>query len=386
MIKSFQFYSAGRIIFGSGTFQQIGKLAAEFGKKVLVVTSQGSLRQTGVLAQLEKSLQETNCQFDYFSKVTAEPTVEMVDEGAVLARKNSYDLIIGIGGGSQIDAAKAISGLATNHGSVLDYLEGVGTGATIKLTALPCIAIPTTAGTGAEVTKNAVIASRKLKFKKSLRSPYLIPDIALVDPVLTQTLPPQPTAFSGMDALTQCIESYASQKSQALTDILALQGIKLGARSLLKAFQDGTNLEAREEMAFCSLLSGLSLANAGLGAAHGLGAALGALFGISHGLACAVMLPKIMHANYETLPEKFAQIGEALTGQRFTSSEAAAKAGVVFIQNLANQLAIPKRLGELGIKPADIPAIVKNSGGSSMSGNPRQFSAAELTQLLTEML
>jgi len=214
----------------------------------------------------------------------------------------------------------------------------------------------------------------------------LLPRIALVDPELTLTLPPEPTACSGMDALTQCIEAYVSKKSQPFTDMLALEGIRLARQSLLLAFQNGQNLAAREEMALCSLLSGMSLANAGLGAAHGVGAALGALFEIPHGLACAVMLPPVMQANYKSAMEKYARVGEILTDKTFKSPENAAKAGIEFIYQLRKDLKIPESLGALGISSSDIPWLAKNSGGSSMSGNPQQFGEEELIRFLNDLI
>ncbi len=382
-MKSFEFMSANRIIFGTGNFNQLGQLADQSGKKTLIVTN---LPAGKILERLEKQLMEKQIKFDYFSNFKGEPTVKLIDEGAGYTRSEKFDLIIGIGGGSAIDSGKALSGLATNPGSVIDYLEGVGTGAEIQQPPLPYLAIPTTAGTGAEVTKNAVIASPELKFKKSMRSPLLLPRIALIDPELTLTLPPEPTAFSGLDALTQCIEAYVSRKSQPFTDILALEGIRLARRSLLIAFRDGQNLAAREEMALCSLLSGLALANAGLGAAHGIGAALGALFEIPHGLACAMMLPPIMQANFDCALEKYARVGEILSAKSFASLKDAAKAGIDFIFQLRHDLNIPESLGKSGIKQSDIPLIAKNSGGSSMSGNPRQFTENELMQLLNDLI
>ncbi len=382
-MKSFEFMSANQIIFGTGNFNQLGQLAGQLGKKVLLVTN---LPAGKILERLEKQLLEKQIKFGYFSNFKGEPTVRLIDEGTRHTRSEKFDLIIGIGGGSAIDTGKALAGLATNPGSVSDYLEGVGTGAEIKQSPLPYLAIPTTAGTGAEVTKNAVIASPELKFKKSMRSPLLLPRIALIDPELTLTLPPEPTAYSGMDALTQCIEAYVSRKSQPFTDILALEGIRLARRSLLIAYRDGQNLAAREEMALCSLLSGLALANAGLGAAHGVGAALGALFEIPHGLACAMMLPPIMQANYESALEKYARIGEILMEKSFASLKDAAKAGIDFIYQLRQDLNIPESLGKLGIKQSDIPLLAQNSGGSSMRGNPRQFTENELVQLLNNLI
>ena len=381
-MKPFEFYSAGRIIFGSGRFDDIGTLTKQFGKRVLIVAAQNSLRRAGILDQLQQKLSQNGIEFEYVPSVIYEPRVEVVDQATKQAHAYGCEVIIGMGGGSAIDTGKAISGLITNGGSVLDYLEGVGKGAVITRPSVPYIAIPTTAGTGAEVTKNAVIASESMRFKKSIRSPLLIPNIALIDPRLSLSVPPKQTAYSGMDALTQCIESYVSRKAQPIPEAIALRGIRLAAESLALAYREGDNLKAREKMSLCALLSGLALANSGLGAAHGLGAALGALFGIPHGLACAVMLPLVMEANMRDALRKYADVGEALTGKRGSSDEITARMGVDYIFNLADQMSIPKKLNELGISEADIPLIAENSGGSSMSGNPRSFSKEELTEFL----
>lgn len=379
----FEFYSAGRIIFGSGSLQKVGEVAAELGRNALIVASH---RSRSAHTQLEAVLHARGLGFSYFSEVTREPTVEIIDHGVEVARQAQVDFVIGIGGGSCLDAAKAIAGMVNHPGSVLNYLEGVGSGAKISRPTLPCLAIPTTSGTGAEVTKNAVIAASTGQFKKSLRSPALIPKVALVDPALTLSLPSEQTAFSGMDALTQCIEAYVSRKAQPIAATLALEGITHGARGLLTAVQDGTNLAAREAMSLCSLLSGLALANSGLGAVHGIGAALGALFEIPHGLACAITLPAVMAFNLPANPQGYATVGIALTGKSYASPAAAAIAGVEFIRHLSAEIGIPRQLGDLGIQASDIPRIAQNSGGSSMQGNPREMSEADVISLLGEIL
>ena len=385
-MNTFEFISAGKIVFGNGVFQKTAEYAAGLGQRALIVSSQGALARSGVLSKLEAQLQSQNIQYTYFNRVVTEPTPELVDQGCQLARASRCDMVICIGGGSNIDAGKAIAGLVTNGGHCVDYLEGVGSGKTIQKPGLPCVAIPTTAGTGAEVTKNAVIASRDQKYKKSMRSPQLIPRIALVDPELTISLPPKQTAFSGMDALTQCIEAYVSKKAQPMTDILALEGIRRGGRSLLNAYENGADRIAREDMAMCSLLSGLALANSGLGAAHGIGAALGALFHAPHGLACAMMLAPVMGLNRDVNLSKFATIGQALTGESQGTQQADAETAVRFIENLTRQLHIPSRLGEIGVTSENVELLARKSAGSSMSGNPKELSDAELINLLTHML
>jgi alcohol dehydrogenase class IV len=379
---NFEFYTASRIVFGEGSVEQAGIIASEMGKNALIVLGGGSLRKNGVVGRLVENLGSCGVKVNFYEGVSKEPEVETVDEGVEIAVRCKADLIIGIGGGSVIDTAKAISGVASNGGSVKDYLEGVGTGREITKPALPYIAIPTTAGTGAEVTKNAVISSSAEKFKKSIRSQYLIPRAAIVDPVLTLDLPPAITAACGMDALAQLIEPYISKKAKPFADALAIYGIPLVARSLAKAVDNGRDIEARTDMCLASLLSGCALANSGLGAAHGIAASLGANFGVPHGLACGILLPHIMKINMKSNPVKFASIGEALTGRRFADREEAGEAGVDFVRELARRIGIPANLKQFGIKPSDIKDLVIGSKGSSMSGNPVELGDEELAGLL----
>lgn len=337
--------------------------------------------------RLLKQLAARGINHHLYEGISEEPEIETVDQGVMLAREYGCDLVIGMGGGSVIDTAKAIAGLTTNEGSVTDYLEGVGKGRAITNPSLPCIAIPTTAGTGAEVTRNAVISSCKGRFKKSIRSPYLIPKIALIDPTLTLTLPPNWTAWGGLDALTQLIEAYVSKKAQPIPEALALYGISLVANNLLPVYKDGNDLAARENMSLAALLSGLALANSGLGAAHGLASALGAYYPIPHGLACAILLPYVMELNLEVNPTRFARIGEALTGiSSYNNPLPTAWAGVKFVKELIVALDIPPDLKSYGIEQALAPVLASASFGSSMSGNPKDVSGDELTTLLQKLL
>lgn len=383
---NFEFYTASRIIFGAGTLNKLAEIAPETGSKALIVLGGGSLRNNGVVDKLSSLLKKSGIEICFYEGINGEPEVETIDKGVDIALKNDVDLVIGMGGGSVIDTAKAISGIVTNGGSVLEYLEGVGTGREITKDSLPYIAIPTTSGTGAEVTKNSVILSRKQKFKKSIRSFKLIPDIALVDPELTMGVPPNITAYCGMDALTQLIEPYTSKKAKPFTDALSIYGIPFIARSLLKAVRDGSNLQARTDMALGSLLSGCALANSGLGAAHGIAASLGANFGISHGLACGILLPHVMEINMKAETGKFANIGEALTGMHFNDKKRAAEAGVEFVRKLAEDIGIPANLKNFGITREDIPSIAKGSRGSSLSGNPVDLTDEELEGFLMTLI
>jgi alcohol dehydrogenase class IV len=384
---NFEFLSPSLIKFGSGVFDHLVELLNGIGKMALVVLGSGSLRASGAIERLLKQLEARRIDYCFYEGISAEPESESVDKGVLLAREYGCDLVIGLGGGSVIDTAKAIAGLATHEGSVIDYLEGVGKGLIINRPSLPCVAIPTTAGTGAEVTKNAVISSRKGQFKKSLRSPYLIPKIALIDPALTLTLPPNWTAWGGMDVLTQLIESYVSKKAQPIPEALALYGIPLVANNLLLAYKTGTDLAAREKISLAALLSGLALANSGLGAAHGLASALGAYYPLPHGLACAILLPAVMELNLEFNIERFACIGRALTGiSDYKSPSQAAEAGIRFVRELLSALDIASHLRNYGIESDMVQCLAAAAFGSSMSGNPKDTSINDLTTLLQKLL
>jgi len=292
--KVSEFYAPGKIIFGPGGLSQVGVEAKRLGIKILVVLGRSAMRKSGALDRLIHLLEDNNLEYIIYENIPSDPTAETVDTGASLARKEICNLVIALGGGSVLDAGKAISAMATNEGSVADYQEIEGKGRKLKTKPLPFIAIPTTSGTGSEATSNAVITNTKLALKKSIRDFSLIPEVALVDPELTLSLPPLTTAICGGDALTQCIESYLGKKSQEITDALALHAIELIGKSLVKAVKDGKNLEARKDMAMAALLSGLCLSNSGLGAAHALSHPLGVYYKIPHGLSCAVLLPYVI--------------------------------------------------------------------------------------------
>ena len=279
MLQSFEFFSAARIVFGPGRIRELGALAANLGSKVLLIFN-GPLPEETVNAAAFVGVELTR------HRQHGEPTVSQVDEAVAEARKAGCDLVIGLGGGSAIDSAKAVAGLLTNGGTAIDYMEVVGAGKKIYRPAAPWIAVPTTAGTGAEVTRNAVIGCPEKRFKASLRSEHLLPRIVLVDPALGVGIPPDVTARCGMDALCQLIESYASINAGPLTDALALFGIPLAARALPAACRNGGDVVARCDMALAAMLSGMTLTNAGLGAVHGFAAPLRANFPAPHGTIC----------------------------------------------------------------------------------------------------
>ncbi|HEY0793881.1 MAG TPA: iron-containing alcohol dehydrogenase, partial [Chthoniobacterales bacterium] len=319
--------------------------------------------------------------------VPGEPTVDDVVAALEVVRATQRDLLIGLGGGSALDAAKAVAVLATNPGEPLDYLEVIGRGQPLKQPALPCVAVPTTAGTGAEVTRNAVLSSPAHRVKVSLRSLFLLPRLALVDPVLTHDLPPDVTARTGLDALTQLIEPYLSIRANPVTDALCRDGLNRVARALQRAFENGSDADAREGMAAASLFGGIALANAGLGAVHGFAAPIGGMFKAPHGAICAALLPAVMDINLralqsrqpdaETIP-RFQAVARLLTG----SARAESADGIRWVAELCATLRVPP-LGAYGITPADFGAIVeKAEKASSMKANPITLNREELTECL----
>jgi alcohol dehydrogenase class IV len=298
------------------------------------------------------------------------------------------DFLLAIGGGAAIDLAKAAAAMATNRegATVKDYLEGVGRGLAILHPPLPVMAMPTTAGTGAEATRNAVISSYDPPLKKSLRDDRLMPRIALVDPELTVTAPPDVTAASGMDAITQLIESYVSRKRQPITGTLAARGVEMALPAIVEAVENGRSRTAREAMSLAALLSGITLTNAGLGMAHGVAAALGIHCRVPHGVACALMLPVAIRANMTVAQADIAALRCTVSPATREKPAELAYAFWEQIENLCDRVGTPRRLSQVGVTHDQIPEIVKSSRGTSMSGNPRQFTDTELTDILEDVL
>jgi alcohol dehydrogenase class IV len=387
----YDFLSPQRIVLGWGRRKEVGALARGLGRRAFIVHGSRTLESSGVLAELHALLRQQGVEPVAAGSLSHEPEVSDVDSlaGALRERQaGAGDLVIAIGGGSAIDLAKAGCAMATNRSSptVKDYLEGVGKGLQLDQDPLPLLALPTTAGTGSEATKNAVISSFDPPFKKSLRSDKMVPRVVLIDPELHVSVPRETTAYTGMDAITQLIESYISIRAAPIPQALALQGLELAAPAIARAVRDGSDRDARERMAHAALLSGMALANSGLGLAHGVAAALGIHARVPHGLACAVMLPLALRVNREVREAEIARVGEILTGRRFESSAAASAAAVEAIEVLCHEVGIPARLGAIGVHREDLPAIVKSSYGNSMAGNPRQVSETELSALLEAML
>jgi alcohol dehydrogenase class IV len=378
----FEFATASRIVFGAGTLRDIGSLAKECGQRALVVTGKNVGRAKPLLALLrEKSVDAITFA------VSGEPEIETVRTGVALATHERCDCVISFGGGSAIDSGKAIAAMFTNEGDVLDYLEIIGRGKALTKPSAPFIAIPTTAGTGAEVTRNAVLASPEHRVKVSLRSPLMLPKIALVDPELTYDLPPALTASTGLDALTQLIEPYVCTRANPMTDALCVEGIRRAARSLRKTFENGRNVGAREDMALASLFGGMALANAGLGAVHGFAGPIGGMFPAPHGAICAALLPHVMETNLRALHgrqpgknaiRRYAEVARLLT----QNAEATTDAGVEWVRNLVADLQIP-RLGTYDINASHTNELVEKAmKASSMKANPIMLTPEELAGIL----
>src|SRR3954452_22625566 len=363
----FEFTTVPRIVFGSGTGSSVAAAVREYGSKILLVRGRSAARAAGLVASLEAE----KLSISEFA-IEGEPTVAIVREGARAAK--GQDCVIGLGGGSVIDAAKAIAALAPNSGEPLDYMEVVGKGSLLERNPLPFVAMPTTAGTGAEVTRNAVIGSPEHGVKASLRSPHLLAKIAVIDPDFTMQLPPEVTAYTGLDALTQLIEPYTSCRANVFTDGLCLDGIGRASAAIRTVYHQPQNTLARESMCYSSLLSGLALSNSGLGVVHGFAAPLGGMLKAHHGALCAAVLPHALDVNIRAVRRRLAdselmaryqRVAQVLTGK----DTARADGAVSWVNELCQELAI-QPLRAHGLTKEQIPALVDQaSRASSMKAN-----------------
>jgi alcohol dehydrogenase class IV len=380
----FEFATAARIVFGPGTAGSIGREAAALGRRAFVLTGADPQRAGPLLRDLENH-HVMHTEF----RIVKEPTTDRVAEAAREAGGFGCDLVIGIGGGSVIDAAKAVAALLANGGDLQQYLEVVGAGRPLQRPSVPCIAVPTTAGTGAEVTRNAVLDSPAHQIKVSMRSPFMLPRLALVDPQLTYSMPPGLTAATGMDALTQLLEAFVSRNANPLTDGICREGLLRVARSLERAFADGNDRRAREDMCLASLFGGLALANAKLGAVHGIAGAFGGAFRAPHGAVCGRLLPFVAAANIKALRERdpgapalerFREAARVLTGD----TPAAVESGAAWLRALCDRLKVPG-LSSYGFTAGHAPDLIAASmRSSSMKGNPIDLTAQELETILEQ--
>jgi len=385
-IMNFEFATANRILFGKRTSDEIATAARNMGSRVFVVTGKNTDRISPILKQVSASGIDVTLY-----RVSGEPITDVVLEAVADARKNKCDMVIGIGGGSVIDTGKVVAALLTNKGDLTDYLEVIGKGKKINKQPAPYIAVATTAGTGAEVTRNSVIGSLKHNVKVSMRSPMMLPKLAIVDPLLTLSVPKEITATTGLDALTQLIEPFVSKNTNPLTDGVCREGIIRAAGSIKKAYNQGDNIDARENMSLASLFSGIALANAKLGAVHGFAGPIGGMFNAPHGAICANLLPIVIESNVDALKMRsqdspaigrFDEVAGMVTG----SSSATAPDLIAWIRTLCDNLNLPP-LSAFGIKKSDIPAIIKKSkASSSMKGNPVDLTEDELAEILNKAL
>jgi alcohol dehydrogenase class IV len=378
----FEFATAGRITFGPGTFLQLKELVVKCGSNAFVITG----KRRAFTASLFKQLSERAIVFSHF-EVSGEPDTDSIMKGLTEARQNNCNVVVAVGGGSVVDTGKAIAALIPNEGDLFDYLEVVGKAKPLTRPKIPLIAVPTTAGTGAEVTSNAVILSRKDKVKVSLRHPAMFPTHALIDPELTYSLPKEVTAGTGLDALTQLIEPFVSCVATPYTDALCRDGIARIRTSLPAVYNNGADTRAREQMCLASLAGGIALANAKLGAVHGIAGPLGGLVNAPHGELCAALLPAVMEINIRMIKkkegsghflEKYKEIARILTG----ASLAEEGDGITWVKDLCAAFSI-KRLGSCGLRPEDISTLTSQAlKASSMKGNPVVLGEDEIREII----
>ncbi|GGK16863.1 alcohol dehydrogenase [Caldalkalibacillus thermarum] len=374
------FRTPNELIMGVGSVNTVGREAKKLGAhKVLVVTDK-VIRKTGILDQVISPLQEEQLLVDIIDDVVAEPPFEILEQIVAKIKTGGFDVLIGVGGGSALDVTKVLSVMLTNEQNVRDMV-GIEK---VEKKGVPFILIPTTAGTGSEVTYNAIFTDTRDQVKKGIVSTYLLPDVAIVDPALTLTVPPAVTAATGMDALVHAVESYTAVRANPLTDGIALKAIKLISQSLRKAVFQGSNLKAREEMAMGSLLAGISLGNAGVGAVHALAYPLGGKFKVPHGVANSMLLPYVMKYNVVADLQKFVEIAQAMGEQvEGLSLREAADRAVQAMSKLAQDVGIPASIREVGVKREDIPALAEEASKIDrlLNNNPRWLTVREITEI-----
>lgn len=380
-----------RIEFGAGSLDKVPAICAGYGSRVLLVTGGQSFEQSGHWENFNKQLQQQQLHCLH-TRVSGEPSPQLIDAQVDEYASARIDVVLGIGGGSVLDAAKAIAGLLRVGHSVMDYLEGVGPELPYSGPAVPFIAVPTTAGTGSEATKNAVLSVQgPAGFKKSFRHDKLVAEHAIVDPDLLASCSPALIAANGMDALTQLMESYVSLRANVMTDALAISGLRAVRDGLLAWYENPAAAhEARAQMAYAAMLSGITLAQVGLGSVHGLASPLGAFYPIGHGVVCGTLVAAATEVNINTMlarePDnlalaKYARLGEVLCQRRHGSIEAARQALIALLQDWTARMQLP-RLGQFGVTEAGLDQVVANARGSSMKTNPIVLTDEEIKAVL----
>ncbi|HNZ10505.1 MAG TPA: iron-containing alcohol dehydrogenase [Smithellaceae bacterium] len=385
MRKTFSFTGAKKIIFGNGSLLSLASHVKELHAENPLVVIDKNLAKTDLLEKVANVLIPAGIKFTVYDKVEAEPPIELADEGAKIAMKNKCDIVIGIGGGSAMDVAKAVAAIATNKGAAADYL-GLNK---VPKPGLPKIMIPTTAGTGSEVTFTAVFLRKNLKKKEGMNSPYLYPELALLDPELTLSLPPVPTAYTGLDALCHAIESYTSVNASPMSEMFSLEAIALIAENLRACVHDGKNIVARERMLLGSLYAGIGLANAGVTAVHSLSYPLGGKYGVCHGLANTMLLPAVMAFNMPSALEKFTDVAEAM-GENVEGLPVrdAAYLALDAVEALIEDCGIHETLAQFGIKEKDFPALadVAVTVARPLENNPRKITKDDMIAIYAQAL
>ncbi|MGD2117552.1 MAG: iron-containing alcohol dehydrogenase [Chromatiales bacterium] len=394
-LERFSIARLPRIEFGSGVFARTGEIVAGYGKRVLLVTGAQSFHTSNHWQSLSDQFVRLGLSYESVN-IPSEPSPQMVDQAVSDFADADIDVVLGVGGGSALDAAKAIAGLLRVKQSVLDFLEGVGPELPYTGPAVPFIAVPTTAGTGSEATKNAVLSQPGANgFKKSFRHDKLVAEIAIVDPDLLASCPATIIAANGMDALTQLIESYVSIRANEFTDALGFSGLRAARDGLLALYRSaGQDARAREQMAYASLISGINLAQTGLGSVHGLASPLGAFYPIPHGVVCGTLVAPATRINIDAMLERepdsvglerYARVAEVLLQKHFSDRDAALQALVELLHDWTGALHL-QRLSEYGVEQAQIDHVVAHARGSSMKTNPIVLTDEEIRLILLERL
>lgn len=393
-IHAFNLSRLPRIVFGRGARNRLPEILKVHGRQILFVIGARHVQSSSYWAEILTGLHSADLSWAVV-EVAEEPSPDLIDSAVRRFQGTQIDVVVGLGGGSAMDAAKAIAGLLKPGNSVMDHLEGVGPELPYQGVATPFIAVPTTAGTGSEATKNSVLSVHGTEgFKKSFRDEKLVAEIALIDPELLSTCPPQIIAANGMDAFTQLLESYVSSKANRFTDALAWSGMKAVRDSLLIWYHNGeSEHEAQAGMAYAALVSGITLAHVGLGSVHGLASPLGAFFPIPHGVVCGTLLAEATSVNIRALAErgdqklllKYAQVGRMLTRNIHLADKEALEALINTLNGWVGEMRLP-RLSQFGVSPSDIPRIVASSRGSSMKTNPIVLTDAEIAEILSKRL
>lgn len=390
-MQKFNFSNTPKLYFGEGSFNKITEIILNYGNKILLILGGKSFQKSAYYIELEEKLKDNDISY-YVENIKGEPSPDVIDEITEKYRNQNIECVVSIGGGSVMDVGKSISAMLTKTGSVKEYLEGIGTkqhdGKKISF-----IAIPTTSGTGSEATKNAVLSEIGDRgFKKSLRHDNFVPDSVVIDPKLMMSCPKYVTAASGMDAFSQLIEGYLSTESSPMTDALALSGLRHIKEGLLKSYETGTDIDARSKVAYASYLSGIVLANAGLGTVHGFASSIGGYFNIPHGVVCGTLVGELIKINIRKLKEskednkiyseKYAEIGRLFSGQENLETDPACKALISEVSRLIEFMKIP-RLGEFGIREEHFNKII---GLTKNKNNPIKLTKDELKEMLINRL